>query len=88
MLQYNDLNPFCILNQTLLCFPLIQSHLICTYSQTPIYVLNWSKMVVLIVKSTQIKIWISIDLHVKWINWSMTFPKKLLKFLKPLDLHV
>jgi hypothetical protein len=41
------------------------------YSKTSIYVLNWSKMVVLIAK-----IWISIDLHVKWFNWSMTFPKK------------
>ncbi len=45
-------------------------------------------MVVLIAKSTNIKIWISIDLHVKWFNWSMTFSKKLQKFVKPLDLHV
>ncbi len=34
------------------------------------------------------EIWISIDLHVEWFNWSMTFPKNLQKFVKPLDLHV
>ncbi len=28
------------------------------------------------------------DLRVKWFNWSMTFPKKLREFVKPLDLHV
>ncbi len=29
-----------------------------------------------------------IDSHVKWFHWSMTFPNKLQKFVKPLDLHV
>jgi hypothetical protein len=46
-------------------------------------------MVVFIVKSTLIKVWIPIDLHVKWFNWSMTFrKKKLQQFNKPLELHV
>jgi hypothetical protein len=45
-------------------------------------------MVVLIAKSTQIEVWIPIDLHVKWFNWSMTFPKKSQKFDKPLELHL
>ncbi len=59
------------------------------YRRTSIYLLNWSKMVVLIAKSTQIDVWISIDLHVKWFNWSVTFPtKKLQKFDTPLELHV
>ncbi len=58
------------------------------YSCTSIHLLNWSKMVVLIAKSTQIEIWISIDLHVKWFHWSMTFPKKLRNFVTLLDLHV
>jgi hypothetical protein len=35
------------------------------------------------------EIWISMDLHVKWFNWSMSFPKKLQNLVKPLDLlHV
>ncbi len=52
------------------------------YSPTSIYRPNWSKMVVLIVRSTWIKVWIPIDLHVKGFNWSMTFPKKFQNFLK------
>jgi hypothetical protein len=42
-------------------------------------------MGVLIARSTQIEIWISIDLHVKWFNWSMAFPKILKKLQKSLD---
>ncbi len=41
-------------------------------------------MVVLIVKSTQIKAWIPIELHVKWFDWSMTFPKKIAKIWRAL----
>jgi hypothetical protein len=58
------------------------------YSQTSIYVLNWSQIVVLIAKSNSIEIGIPVDLHVKWVIWSMTFAKELQKFVKPLDLHV
>ncbi len=45
-------------------------------------------MVVLIAKSTYIEIWISIDLHVKWFNWSMIFPKKIAKLPKDLKRNV
>jgi hypothetical protein len=58
------------------------------YSWTSIYILNWSKMVVLIAKSTYIEVWIPIDLHVKWFNWSMTFQKELQKLDKPSELHI
>ncbi len=62
---------------------------LCTllYSQTSIYVLNWPKMVVLIAKSTQIEVWIPIDM---WSGLIGQWPsqKKLQKFDKPLELHV
>ncbi len=45
-------------------------------------------MVVLIAKSTYIEVWIPIDLHVKWFNWSMTFQKELQKLDKPSELHI
>ncbi len=48
--------------------------ILCTV--VPLFTYSIGKiMVVLVVKSTQIEIWISIDLHVKWFNWPMTFPK-------------
>jgi hypothetical protein len=43
-------------------------------------------MVVPIAISTWIEIRISIDLHVKWFNWSMTFPKKSAKNCQALRL--
>ncbi len=34
------------------------------------------------------EVWIPIDLHVKWFNWSMTFPKKIAKLPKDLKQNV
>jgi hypothetical protein len=58
-----------------------------SYSQTSFYVLNWSKMVVLIAKRTQIKI-LDFRTHI-WSGLIGQWPsQKLQNFVKPLHLQV
>jgi hypothetical protein len=72
--------PLIVASSTLTHFLVASNGLVLSvYSQTSIYILNWSKMDVLIAKSCEIEVWIPIDLHVKLFNWSMTFPKKIAK---------